>query len=155
LDGQTDAKVAEILPELNPCTYRPEVQSSRGTFWSAACRSSRSNVEVSPPPISGRRWDGLDTDIGAGVWCINHLTIADIDSDVGDIAGTATEEHEIAGLELGTGRQRWACLVLVLGHSGKCDPGHFVGRLDEPPVEFAPQSLSLLLAFRPRLPQSE
>ena len=82
--------------------------------------------KIRPSPV------GLHPHVGAGVRSIDHLAVADVDADVGHVAGASSEEQQIAGPQRVVGQEPCGGVVLVLSNPGQGDAGNLVGSLDEP-----------------------
>ena len=62
---------------------------------------------------------------------VDHLAVADVYADMGDVDGSTAEEDEVAGFERVVGSELGGGVVLVLGDPGQGDPGDPVSGLDQ------------------------
>src|SRR6266568_6599163 len=67
--------------------------------------------------------DGVDTDIGTGVWRVDHLRRGQCDADVGDRAWAGAVEDEVSWVQGRSGREQWAGVVLGLRGPWDVDAG--------------------------------
>ena len=87
--------------------------------------------DVAAPWATGKRRRDLDADVGAGVGSVDHLSVADVDTDVGDVGGSFYGEDQVARSDWVPRSELRRDVVLLLGNAGQGDPGNLVGDLDE------------------------
>jgi hypothetical protein len=70
--------------------------SSKLRMWSRLCRP---DINVAAPRVTDRCGKRFNSDVSSGMGSVNHLAIANVDADMGNVGSATAEKDQIARLK--------------------------------------------------------